>query len=43
MSLALAVLRIYEREALTRRRAAREGDHHVEREGIESALGNVRK
>ena len=45
MSLALAVLRIYEREALTRRRAAREGDTGTKgaREGIESALGNIRK
>ena len=46
MSLALAVLRIYEREALTRRRAAKEGSAGVAppaREGIESALGNIRK
>ncbi len=46
MSLALAVLRIYEREALTRRRAAREASAHGKpkaREGIESALGNIRK
>ena len=46
MSLALAVLKIYEREALTRRRAAREageGGKPRAREGIESALGTVRK
>jgi predicted PurR-regulated permease PerM len=40
MGLALAVLRIYERETLAQRH---EGKHPAEREGIESALGNIRE